>query len=423
MTRTDGPPITVLSNLFHPDLFGGLEHVLWRLSNALVDRGRAVQVICENTKNAKPSETIRPGFEVIRRRRMNPGPLWRVTELVRTAWWRRALSEACPEGPILANDAVSAFAVITKGWAHRLVYRPVFCQRAMHHVATVEPEMAGMRRRGWMQWMDAVAYRRAGAVVLESENLRAQYTHWVGDRPDALVIPNAAPLPTDEQLKPNGEDRASLGIAQNDVVFGFVGRPGDPCKDLPFLLQAWARASMPSHAKLLVVGHGEGTERVRSMAQDLGLMPASRWTGRLKDPTPAYRAMDVLVLPSRFETFGNVLVEAAAHGVPGVARRRSMDPMDPVYAGGDERLEHGVTGWTCDPYDPVDLASLLRELALQPTTWTDVGRSALIQARATTWNGVADRYLAIAEALVPGASSVASTRSTTAASGYDRRAA
>jgi len=82
---------------------------------------------------------------------------------------------------------------------------------------------------------------------------------------------------------------------------------------LPILIK-----SEPS-TRLLLIGDGPLRSALERKAEDLGVAGAVSFTGHLDRVVEAYRAMDVLVLPSRYEGFGLVLAEAMAMGVPIVA--------------------------------------------------------------------------------------------------------
>jgi glycosyltransferase involved in cell wall biosynthesis len=68
-----------------------------------------------------------------------------------------------------------------------------------------------------------------------------------------------------------------------------------------------------------VVGDGELREPLRRRAQELGLSGHVTFTGQRNDMPRVYRALDAVVLCSRREGFGKVILEAQAAGVPVVA--------------------------------------------------------------------------------------------------------
>ncbi|MGB0766381.1 MAG: glycosyltransferase family 4 protein [Phycisphaeraceae bacterium] len=187
--------------------------------------------------------------------------------------------------------------------------------------------------------------------------------------------------------------RQRFGLSPEHFVIGFVGRPGDPCKDLPFLIDAMNAQAMPPNTRLLIVGGGGGFDQAQRWINDAGLGAQTIWTGDLEDPAPAFAAMDSLVLPSRFETFGNVIVEAHAHGLPALARAADFTATPAVFTASDELIDNGVTGFVVDPHDPGELGAKLLLLAANPTLALAIGETARERAAAYTWPDAAQRYL------------------------------
>ena len=110
--------------------------------------------------------------------------------------------------------------------------------------------------------------------------------------------------------------RAEMGFSEQDFVLGHVGRF---CyqKNQAFLIDVFNIVSkkMP-HAKLLLIGTGEDEQEIRGYVRSLGLSEKIQFLGKRKDVPDLLQAMDVFVLPSRFEGLGIVGVEAQAAGLP-----------------------------------------------------------------------------------------------------------
>ncbi|MEM9413952.1 MAG: glycosyltransferase family 4 protein [Planctomycetota bacterium] len=380
--------VTIMSRLFWPRRFGGLEHVLWQLSNALVDCGVSLTVLAERVEGVPDLQDARHGLRIRRQAPIDFGRLWRVGELVQVRWWMKALRQAPHDGWLWANEPTAAVAAIRSGRAKDLIYRPVFCYDALHHVAQTHPEMHALSRSRLARWLDRYAYRHAAHVIEESHNLRGQHLKHYGGRPRLHVVHNG--VATAQELPAS---RGAFGLSPDDFVVGFVGRPGDPCKDLPFLLRALQKQTHQQNLRLLIVGGGDGLDDARRQVQAAGLESRTTWTGAVTDPAAAYRTMDVMALPSRFETFGNVLLEAQSYGVPAVARRRDGNTPAPIYTASDELIDHRKTGLTVDPHDPADLAAALQQLIDNPEETRAMGAAAAFQQAGNTWHKTAQAYL------------------------------
>jgi glycosyltransferase involved in cell wall biosynthesis len=125
------------------------------------------------------------------------------------------------------------------------------------------------------------------------------------------------------------EARAQLGIAPESKVVFYVGR-FDQRKGIETLVRAVSRCQMRKNGDLkLIIGGGsrpgqsDGMERdrIESIVDELGMTELTSFPGRLGDidlPT-YYAAADVCVVPSHYEPFGLVAIEAMASGTPVVA--------------------------------------------------------------------------------------------------------
>lgn len=146
--------------------------------------------------------------------------------------------------------------------------------------------------------------------------------------------------------------RAEFGIAGDAPLVVYVGRLARE-KNLNLLLDAW-RVVRRAHrrAELVLVGGGPLEEEIRAAALP-GVHLAGIRTGRAL--AEAYAGADLFAFPSTTETFGNVLLEAMAAGVPALA----------AAAGGVlDFAMHGENAWLVAPDDEAALgAGLVRLLS------------------------------------------------------------
>ncbi len=199
--------------------------------------------------------------------------------------------------------------------------------------------------------------------------------------PPGVDVTRFAPRPRAQALAQAGLDPAFRWLL-------FVGRL-DPVKGLETLLQALARMRprLP-HVRLAIVG-GEGPHPaagLRQRVQALGLTEAVFFAGpQPHEALPAfYAAADVVVMPSYYETFGLVALEAMACGTPVVASD----------VGGLAHLvRHGQTGCLVPPQDPDALAATLTLLLDAPAFRRRLGHEAHRAAQAYAWPRIAARMV------------------------------
>ncbi len=135
--------------------------------------------------------------------------------------------------------------------------------------------------------------------------------------------------------------RAELGISDQQQLLVFASASNFRVKGLDLLLQALKR--IPA-ARLLVVGK-DSKKRSQALAQDLGVADRTLFVGYRDNMTHYYGVGDLLVLPTAYDPFPNVILEAMACGVPVVVSRAT---------GTAEIISEGEHGYVIPMENPVD---------------------------------------------------------------------
>lgn len=147
--------------------------------------------------------------------------------------------------------------------------------------------------------------------------------------------------------------RRLFSLADQDVCIGFVGRMF-PQKAPEVLLDAFALAQsdLGIPAKLVFVGDGPTRRRLEGKVIAHGLQKHVLLAGEVEGLL-AISAFDIFALPSCYEAFPYVLLEAVAMGLPVVSTR---------VGGTKELVQEGVNGFTVPVADPAAMATALRKL-------------------------------------------------------------
>lgn len=159
---------------------------------------------------------------------------------------------------------------------------------------------------------------------------------------------------TDEAL---GEARANLiaelGLASDVLLLGMVCRIVEQ-KGIIYALQAFNRLQdrFPE-ARLVIAGDGELTGALKASSRELGIAERVHWLGWRSDAADLIGAFDILLLPSLWEGFGLVLLEAMSRRVPVIASRVSAIP---------EVVVDGETGILVEARDAPALADAMGRL-------------------------------------------------------------
>ena len=194
-------------------------------------------------------------------------------------------------------------------------------------------------------------YGTADALVAVSNGVADGLSSVAGLRRDRIVvIPN--PIRTPGDARPDPGDAELLGWwKRGDRMLVSVGSLKE-AKGYPDLLDAVARLREAGDMRLVVVGEGPLRAALEEQRAALGLDDAVRFVGFRADPAPLVRQADLFVLSSRWEGFGNVIVEALGSGVPVVATDCRSGPR--------EILADGRYGTLAPVADPVGLARAIR---------------------------------------------------------------
>ena len=190
-------------------------------------------------------------------------------------------------------------------------------------------------------------------IIVPSESLKREliaYPWLSADRMD--VIPNGIAFdPPAPSRRP--EIRKRWGIADGELAVGSVGRLVSQ-KGYRVLLEAAPRILRRCpHTTFVLVGAGRERAHLEDRAEELAIAPRVLFAGETDRPMDAIAAMDLFVLPSLFEPFGQVLLEAMVCSRPIVASNVGGIP---------EVVEHETSALLVPPRDPENLAQAILTL-------------------------------------------------------------
>jgi D-inositol-3-phosphate glycosyltransferase len=241
---------------------------------------------------------------------------------------------------------------------------------------------------------------RAGCVVAstpaEAEELMEHYAA----RPERLCV---SPPGVDHSVfcpGSRGEARAELGLPDGPLVL-FVGRI-QPLKGIDVAVAAFAdvAAAVPG-VRLLVVGGPSGPQgnsemaRLSAMASEFGVADRIEVRGPMphRELATVYRSADVLLVPSRSESFGLVAVEAQACALPVVAAE---------VGGLAHTVVDGESGFLVSGWNPAGYAEAVRRILDDTKTAARLSRGALAHAETFSWSASTQRLLELYEGITAG---------------------
>lgn len=385
--------ILLINTLYSPYLLGGTERVVQSLAEGLVKAGNHVVVATTVPEKGTASDWINgvkvyhiglrnlywpfkdeDNHKVLKplAHALDTCNLWMAREV------ERVLDTERPD--VVHTHGLGGFSVLT--W-RRIKQRRLPLIHTLHDHYLLCPRTT-MYRNGKAckrQCAACLPYalprkhlsRHVDLVVGVSQFMLARHLEfgYFGATQEKRVVPNAYHL---EPPEPPPRARSL------PIQFGYLGLL-HPNKGLETLLESATR--LPKGTWSLKIA-GRGHTKYERYLHEKFESPAIRFVGRV-EPETFLSEVDVLVVPSLWnESFGMVVIEAYAHGVPVIGSDRG---------GISELVEAGVTGYLFDPARPGDLITKMERYVDRPDLVDDMRPACLRRARSFSSQQMIEQYL------------------------------
>ena len=269
---------------------------------------------------------------------------------------------------------------------HVVMFHTLAEAKNRHHLGEREPKYRIAGERTVVAGADRIICAGEGEARMLTDLYRAQ-------RSGISVIPCGVDV---DHFRPidRAEARAHVGLDADEPLILFVGRI-EPLKGIDVLIQAASHLEGPF--RVLVVGGDEKDERrlrdLARLARELGVEERVTFTAAVThDDLPYYyNAADVCAVPSYYESFGLVALEAMACGVPVVATR---------VGGLKDTVRDGRTGYLVPWRCPEPFAERLDLLLTNEPLRRSLGREARAVAETYRWSHVAEQVESVYHDLV-----------------------
>ena len=325
---------------------GGVERSLVRLAGGLAATGIEVDLLLTR-RDGPYLEQLHPAVQRVDLRAFDAAPAPALARYLRSR--RPAVLLSSKE----ENDALAAGAqVIAAATGTRIAMR-----LATNFLARAEG------RRLW-PWQRRRAFARLRARYARADLLLA-VSHDLASQMAALLEVPAARIAV---VRNPAFDPAILAKATGPAPHPWLADPAVPVilgigglrrqKDFPTLLRAFAHLRRERPARLVILGRGRQAARLQRLARRLGVAADVTLGGFVANPYPYLAHASLFALSSRWEGFGNVLVEALALGTPVVATDCRSGPR--------EILEDGALGPLVPPGDAKALAAAMGRVLSAP---------------------------------------------------------
>ncbi len=291
---------------------------------------------------------------------------------------------------------------LKKSWQSPVIHMFHTLGLMKNRVARTPEEMEGDYRINGERRVIQIADQIVAATPAERAQL--QFLYQADDRKITVIPPGVDtsrfyPIPCDEA-------QAVVGLPLDSCFILFVGRI-EPLKGVDTLIRAMAimfqnGALNDCPQGLMIIGgdpeaspdqmNAEMT-RLKALCSELGMNDLILFLGkRNQDSLPYYySAAEVLVMPSHYESFGMVALEAMACGTPVVASQVGGLPF---------LIQDGITGYVIPAEDPQALANRLMGLLKDPLNRRSMGQQAAAYAQEYAWDLIAGRIEATYQKLL-----------------------
>jgi len=306
---------------------GGAERVVQTLTNYFngLDDHEVVVVILETLKDAY---TLDDGT---RKRILRTGPLCRgfgkILSIPLQAYeLARIIKEERPDSSVSFLVRANLVHVVSRWFGNK---NPILIsERTTSQSRYKSKGLKNYIMRGLIRWL----YPKATRIIAISNGVKDSLLSF-GVCPSRIkVIHNPQPLQVFHEL---AAESSSVQMEQDARILVTVGRLVD-LKDHVTLINAFAKVREDIDVRLYIIGDGPNRKKLERLGQTLGLADDIRFLGWQRNPFALLKQADAFVLSSRFEGFGNVIVEAMACGLPVISTDCPSGP--------HEILEGGETG-------------------------------------------------------------------------------
>ncbi len=230
----------------------------------------------------------------------------------------------------------------------------------------------GAIARTVLLWLERALLRITSHIIcVSSADLVSAKQYGLLREVDASVVRNGVEVGLVKSPSVEKKLRIRLSIPSKGLIVGSIGRMHHQKGYYYLLRAASAIVRERKDVYFVLVGDGPEMNQLQEESERMGLADHVRFMGAMDNASELIPAFDIFVLPSLWEGFPIVLLEASAAGKPIVAT--SID-------GSKEIIRDGVNGILVPPKDPERLSKAILRLVAQPALRRRLGKAARSQA-------------------------------------------
>jgi glycosyltransferase involved in cell wall biosynthesis len=323
--------------------YGGTVRAIHGMTTALVAKGHEVEVVTTTigTPYGASHEVHKAVVDDVR-----------VTYVPGKVCWGGAVAPQLA-GEVIRRATEDSAIHISSGW--QPAFRRMFASLrrsarpyaySPHGCFSPEVFAKGRVKKGIYYRLFERCHLRNAALVLATSEMEAVDLRRLDSSLSVSVVPNACDASLWRPVEAEGFAwRHSLAIADDDIVILQVCRP-DPIKNTNLLVDALRQIAACRNYVLVVMGPGQSRLPVEKALPSHVRVIRHEGSNEISELRAAYSAADVVAVPSLYECFGNVVVEAILCGTPVIAGPRVGAAYLPDSAAAVTVLPLRVDAWT-----------------------------------------------------------------------------
>ena len=352
--------VLLLNRSYYPNV-GGIENSLYFLSQQLHQQGHEVMILTQELENkGNPREECATIVKYPRyhyHRLVLPFIPW--IALRKTAKWIGQRRTELAADVVICRDQMLGMAYAKVFPETRMVYIPAiilkYYNKGVRKAYSFKEFINELLRYIQMKLEEGQQKRimeHAERVIVFSRNVKDQISDGqICDLDKVQICYPGVSKKISSQRNPAADTKIP--------TFLFVGRLVAE-KNLDMLLEAFSLLSCKGK-KLIIVGDGILAHYLKQLAFELGIKDNVVFAGETKTPEVYYQQADFFVIPSKYESFGQVIVESMTAGVPVIGFRTIPGK---TLTAVDELIEDQKTGFVCNSFDENALHDCLAQATI-----------------------------------------------------------
>ncbi|MFX0196558.1 MAG: glycosyltransferase family 4 protein [Candidatus Hodarchaeota archaeon] len=343
--------IMLQNHTFYPAL-GGIENYLFHVSKTFKAMGHQPIILCEKHDHKLSDHDNHGGLKIIRH------PYYSIPK--RLLFKKpRIISERLKDfisknlsgiDLVISRYPHYCFSTMELGFDVPIFYIPpsVFWKQLNKASAnlSIKARFFNSIWKETLEEMERQSILKSRKTIVFSKNNEDSLTRYYGLEESSLHV-----IPPGVEVNRFSRGRDSklleeLNIEEKNVVLLYVGRL-PPEKNVDRLLREF-QSLRRDNLRLIIVGDGPERSKLEDMSSHLGVRKSVRFLGMREDVERFYSVSDIFVSPSKYEPFGQVILEAMAAGLPCIAFKRILPDYE---VASEEIIENGATGFCVNPCD------------------------------------------------------------------------